>query len=333
MKIKKLDFDNKEWQKFILADEKSNIFSSPEMNEVFNISNGVESFPLFVMEEDKIVAAIFPILVKIKTPLPNRFTNRIILYSSPIYLKNKIGFNGLQILFEEIIKIAKREAVFIEIRNSENFPVDGDGCLMKQFEYLPYQNYIVNLKKGVENIWNSFGSYTRNHIRKSDKNNLIIREIKDDELDVVVYLLEKLYLRKNIPFIDKSIFYNAYKILKPKNYIRVTVIDYQSQIIAARITLNFNRTVYDWYAASDTNYNNFYPNEALAWNAIKWGCENNFEIFDFGGGAIRGQEYGPAKFKEKFRGELVEYGRYRYIINKPIYLLGSKLYNLRVSKK
>ena len=333
MKIEQLNFDSKDWQNFILRDDKCNIFSSPEMNRVFNISNGVESSPLFATEGYKIVAAVFPILVKIKTPFPHRFTNRIILYSSPIYLKSKVGLNGLKILFDEIIKIAKREAVFVEIRNSEKFPVEDNISLMKGFKYVPYQNYIIDLKKGVENIWNSLGTYTRNHIRKSEKNNLTIREIKNDELDLVVGLLEKLYLRKNIPFLDKSIFYNAYTLLKPKYYIRVTVIDYHSQIIAARITLNFNRTVYDWYAASDPLYNNYCPNEALAWNAIKWACENNYEIFDFGGGAIKDQEYGPAKFKEKFRGELVEYGRYRYIINKPIYMLGSKLYNLRISRK
>ncbi|MCL5029852.1 MAG: peptidoglycan bridge formation glycyltransferase FemA/FemB family protein [Bacteroidetes bacterium] len=333
MKIERLDFNSKEWQDFITQEEKSNIFSSPEMNQVFNLSDGVKSFPLFAIENNKIAAAVFPVLVKIKTPLPERFTNRIIIYSSPIYIKDKSGIDGLQILFNEIKKLAKKEAVFIEIRNSESFPIDENKSLMEGFSYIPYQNYLIDLKKGAEHIWNSLGTYTRNHIRRSEKNNITVREIHDDELDIVISLLGKLYQRKNIPFIDKSIFHYAYKILKPKNYIRVTVMDNRSQIIAARITLNFNRTVYDWYAASDPNFNNYYPNEALAWNAMKWGCDNHYEIFDFGGGAIRGQEYGPAKFKEKFHGELVEYGRYRFIINKPIYLLGSKLYNLRVSKK
>ncbi len=333
MRIEHLDFNSNEWRDFILRNERSNIFSSPEMNQVFSKSDGVEVNPMFAFEKNEIAAAAFPILVKIKTPLPNRFTNRIILYSSPIYLKNKIGVEGLQLIFEEIIKLAKKEAVFIEIRNSEKFPLDSENYLMKKFSFIPYQNYLIDLKNGEENIWNTLGTYTRNHIRRSEKNEIIIKEISHIELDIVIELLKKLYQRKNIPFIDESIFINAYNVLKPKNLIRVIVLDYKSKIIAARITLNYNRTVYDWYAASDPNYNKFYPNEALAWDSIKWGCKNNYEIFDFGGGAIRGQEYGPAKFKEKFHGELVEYGRYRYIINKPIYFLGAKLYNLRISKK
>ncbi len=333
MRIEQLSFESIDWTNFILNDAKSNIFSSPEMNQAFNISNGSEVFPLFAIEKEEIVAAVFPVLVKIKTPFPNRFTNRMILYSSPVYLRNQLGILGLQMLFNEIKRIAKRKALFVEIRNSESFPVEDCLDLVKGFKYVPYQNYILDLKKGEDNIWKSFGPRTRNGLRQIEKRELIAREIYDNELNSVVSLLESLYLRKNIPFIDKSIFFNAYSILKPKNYIRVLVIELNSQIIAARITLNYNRTIFDWYAASDFRYNSYLPNDVSEWNSIKWGCSNNYEIYDFGGGAIKGQEYGPAKFKEKFKGELVEYGRYRYVINKPVFLIGSKLYDFRVSKK
>jgi len=333
MRIEQLSFESVDWKNFILNDAKSNIFSSPEMNQVFNISNGAEVFPLFAIEKEEIVAAAFPVLMKIKTPFPNRFTNRMILYSSPVYLRNQLGLLGLQMLINEIKRIARRKALFVEIRNSECFPIEDCLDLVKGFKYVPYQNYILDLKKGEDNIWKSFGSRTRNGLRQIEKRELIIREIYDNELSSVVSLLESLYLRKNIPFIDKSIFFNAYSILKPKDYIRVVVIELNSQIIAARITLNYNRTIFDWYAASDFSYNSYLPNDVSEWNSIKWGCNNNYEIYDFGGGAIKGQEYGPAKFKEKFKGELVEYGRYRYVINKPVFILGSKLYDLRVSKK
>ncbi len=332
MKIERLEFDNNLWSNFVLQDEKSNIFSSPEMNLAFNISDGFESYPLFAMCDNKIVAAAFPVLVKIKTPLFHRLTNRVILYSSPVFLKNETGIEGLNLLLEEIIKLVKNEAVFIEIRNSEDLHYVKQNDKMKDFIYIPYQNYILDLRKGMQSIWNSFSSDTRNHLRKYEKKGLTVREINDDELDKVVYLIEKLYKRKRIPLLNKSIFYNTYNLLKPKGYIRITVCEKNLNIIAARITLNYNKTTYFWYSASDPLYNKYFPNEVIMWETIQWACNNGFEIYDFGGGAVKGQVYGPAKFKEKFRGELVEFGRYRYIINKPIYFLGSKIYNLRVSK-
>jgi len=333
MKVERLDYKNSAWLDYVSRYERSNIFSSPEMNEAFNCSDGFEVKPLFAVHENKIVAAMFPVVVKIKTHLPHSLTNRIIMYSTPLFERNEYGYRGINMLMGELINEAKGKALFIEIRNSEKFDLKESGCMIKDFKYFPYQNYLIDLKRGEENIINSLNSYTRNHIRKSEKAKCTIREINDNELHNVIELLEELYKRKNIPFIHRSIFHNAFKLLKPKGYIRVIVMELNSQIIASRISLNYNKTVYDWYAASKPEFNRYYPNEALAWNTIKWACMNGYEIFDFGGGALRGQEYGPAKFKEKFRGDLVEFGRYRYILNKPLYFLGSKIYNLRTSKK
>ena len=38
--------------------------------------------------------------------------------------------------------------------------------------------------------------------------------------------------------------------------------------------------------------------------------------------------YGVRDFKAKFGGELVEYGRFRYVANKPLYALGKWAVNL-----
>ncbi|MCX7589772.1 MAG: GNAT family N-acetyltransferase [Patescibacteria group bacterium] len=96
--------------------------------------------------------------------------------------------------------------------------------------------------------------------------------------------------------------------------------------MGVRITLNYNKVIFDWYAASDKNYSNFYVNEILVWNTICWGIHNNYKIFDFGGAGLKGQYYGPAKFKEKFKGNLVEFGRYRFIPYKKTYSVLVNIY-------
>ena len=228
---------------------------------------------------------------------------------------------------ESLITLAKEKSLFLEIRNSDSFT---NGILNSKFKYIPYQNYLIDLSKGKDKIWGSFNSYTRNHIRKSEKNKCTIREIEDSEIDSVIDLIENLYKRKNIPVAERNLFLNAYKLLKPKNYIRVIVIENESNIIGARMNLIYKSKVFDWYAASKQEYNRLYPNEALVWNTIQWSIKNNCTLFDFGGGAIKGKYYGPAKFKEKFKGELVEFGRHRFITNKFLYNLGNKLYELSV---
>ena len=321
------------WEAFLKASEFSNIFSSPDMISAFENSSGFEVYPLFAIENDIIFAAAFPVLVKIKTPLPEKYSNRLILYSTPVFEKSEKGIEGLKIILSKFRAIASKKALFGEIRNSESFDLPSFQAQNTEWGYIPYQNYIIDLSVGKDNLWDSLASPTRNIIKKGEKRGMQVREVMPEEVDTAVDLLEGLYKRKNIPFIDRSLFSNAYNLLLPKGLIRILCAEYENKMIGVRISLQYNKTIYDWFAASDNEFSNFYVNEGLAWNSICWGIDNGYKIFDFGGGAVKGQEYGPAKFKEKFKGELVEYGRYRCISNKTVFFLASKFYELRTKKK
>ena len=332
MIIEYLDFNDKRWGNFIKGFPFHNIFHSPDMTKVFSESEGFEVFPCFAMENDEILACAFPILIKTELPTSLKYTKRLIMYSSPLFKNTKKGIEGINQILNHSINLAKKKSLFLEIRNSEEFPPKHENIHINNFKYIPYQNYLIDLTQSNENIWNSFDTFTRNHIRKSQKKNSIIREIEESEIAVVISLIENLYKRKKILFPNNSLLFNAFKNLKLSNNIRVIVLENESKIVGARITLNFGSTIFDWYAASLPEYSKIYPNEALVWNTLEWGVKNKYKIFDFGGGAIKGNYYGPAKFKEKFRGKLVEFGRYRYITNNLIYHFANKIYEYKIKK-
>jgi lipid II:glycine glycyltransferase (peptidoglycan interpeptide bridge formation enzyme) len=219
--------------------------------------------------------------------------------------------------------------LFLEIRNSHAFSEFGADPVSNGFEYLPYENYLIHLGDGMERIWESLNSYTRNHIRKGQKRGAVVREATDSEFDEAIRLLEKLYSEKKIPFIGASTFQNAHRILTPLERMRTTVMQVDGRIIGARITLQYARTMFDWYASYEAEFRGYYPNEALVWDAMAWAHEHGYRAFDFGGAGMKGQAYGPAVFKEKFRGEKVEFGRYRYPSNRLLYFLARKAYALR----
>ena len=50
--------------------------------------------------------------------------------------------------------------------------------------------------------------------------------------------------------------------------------------------------------------------------------EANLKILDFMGAGLEGQEYGVRKYKLEFGGELVEYGRFRKVNNKFLFIIG-----------
>ncbi len=317
-----------DWEKYVIQFKESNIFHSPHMAKVFELS-GFKVYPLFVIHQKQILAAAFPVLVSIKGR-DFKFTNRLILYASPLYLDTEMSHEALLLIVESIQTLADKKSLFAEIRNSELFPDDDKGLILNNnWEYIPYENYLIDLSLGEKKIWESISSYARNHVRKSQKKNVTIREVSDKEFFHSVALLKKLYSDKKIFFLGDNVFYNAFEILKKERKIRVIAAFIDEIMIGVRISLNYANTVFDWYGASDRNWSKYYPNEALVWNSIQWGCKNGFKIFDFGGGAIRGQFYGPAKFKEKFKGNKVEFGRYRYICNKLAYRTASAIFELR----
>ena len=303
-----------------------NIFSSIDMTEVFGKSRGFKVFPIVAEDNGIIYAFAVGILIDTFKWLPFKCFKRLVLFASPVYEENETGREGLKLILNELEKITKKYALYFEIRN--NFETNENvKNLFTKYTYLPYQNYLIDLSEGKEELFSKLNSFTRNHILKYKKKSAIICDVEENEVPKAIEIIKQLYRSKNIPLINDEVFYNAYKLLKPKNQIKFIVMKYNNEIIGTRIGLAYRDVLYDWYAAGLSEYKNFYPNDGLVWYMIEWGIENNYKIFDFGGGALKGEYYGPAKFKEKYRGKLVEFGRYRYIPNKHIFKLFESIYN------
>jgi serine/alanine adding enzyme len=327
--LTRLGYDDRRWKEFVAQYPRANPFHSPEVSQVFAASEGFEVIPLFASAGDTVVAGAIAIIVSIARGWTRRLTNRLIVYASPLYAPSPEGIQGMELILAELRTLARKHALFLEIRNSEQFPPEGRLEGLRNCEYVPYQNYIVDLSVGVDRLWDSYSSFTRNHVRKSEKKGAVIREIHPEEISTVVDLIVDLYTRKKVPVLNPDVFHTAYRMLTARGMLRTIVMELEGKIIGTRMSLNYQHTVYDWYAASDPEYAKHYPNEGLTWNTIRWGAEQGYTLFDFGGGAIRGKEYGPAKFKEKFNGQLVEYGRYRYAPHPLLYMLAQKAYEFR----
>ena len=86
-----------------------------------------------------------------------------------------------------------------------------------------------------------------------------------------------------------------------------------AELIGVRLELCYKGLIYDWYAGSDDQFKNRYPNDFLPFHILFWGKENGFDKFDFGGAGKPDKPYGVREHKLKFGGELVNFGRYEKI--------------------
>lgn len=334
MKVRELtEIDSNKWRTFIREFDEHNFFHSPELLKIFNEKTNHKPFIIAAFENDNIVALAPAILTSVFIPLPRKLKSRLIMYASPLFHNTTTGIKGIFEIFSYICDIGIRNSLFIEIRNNMQFPTTNITEITSGWQYLPYQNYLIDLSKGAEAVWQSFGNYTRNHINKSKKNNIEVKHIKDGSAIKSFELIKNLYTSKKIPMLSEKVFQYAVDELISLNILQVINAEYRGKIIGTRWGLAYGNILYDWYAGTDYNYSKMYPNELLSWKMMEWGANNGYKIFDFGGAGIKGVYYGPAKFKEKFHGKLVEYGRYRYIPNKFLYNIASKLYKLRTGTK
>jgi lipid II:glycine glycyltransferase (peptidoglycan interpeptide bridge formation enzyme) len=123
------------------------------------------------------------------------------------------------------------------------------------------------------------------------------------------HVLKKTYTNGRIPLADYSLFESAFKTLHPKRMIKFLLGRVEGQEVAASVVLLYKNTIYGWYRGFDRAFASYLPNDLMVWDMLKWGSENHFHTFDFGGAGRPDEEYGPRQFKAKFGGKQVNYGR------------------------
>src|SRR5262249_41005536 len=53
-------------------------------------------------------------------------------------------------------------------------------------------------------------------------------------------------------------------------------------VVAGAVFLHWNGRLIYKFGASDERFRHLRPNHAVMWEAIRWGCEHGYRIFDFG---------------------------------------------------
>ncbi len=305
------------------------IFHTHEFFEIFDRAKNIEAVGVLVSNESTHDGYFNAFKMKANQFLPSIVQSRHTIFASPILNESAERKTFYDFMLPEIAKRFKDESLFVEWRNSE--PPDAYRIVFEKhgWSYLPYQNYLINVERDVEQIWKSIDKYARGNIQKAKSKGVVVRTVAETELDESYNMIFSLYTKKRIPLFDKSVFQDAYRLLAPKGMLRVTVAIVDDTIVGTRWGLLHNGIVFDWYAASDRGFSNCYPNEVLAWDLIEYGATNGFKVFDFGGAGIKGEHYGPAKFKQKFNGELVEHGRFYKAFRPRLYRTMSYLYEKR----
>jgi len=304
-----------DWKQFVDQHPQGNIFHTPEMFHVFERARGFRpALWAAVRGEAQIEALFLPVQVSL-SKLLGPLTTRTISYGSVLCLPSEAARQSLSMLLKAYVRQNRTSSLFTELRNVSDIqaeqPVLGD----QGFAYEEHLNYLIDLNRPSEEVFSGIGARTRKNIRHGlNKGEVTVREVTElEQVGICYHLLNQTYQTARVPLADRSLFEAAFELLRPKGMIRFTLAYVGDVPAAASVELLYKDVMYGWYGGMDRSYSKYVPNELLMWHILKWGSENGYSLYDFGGAGKPNEEYGVRDFKAKFGGKLVCYGRNTFV--------------------
>ena len=304
--------DENTWREFIIEQDQSNIFHTPEMFQVWNQTKGCSAKLWVALDSHKHVLAILtPVNVTLLGGPLHRLTTRSIVYGSVLCAPGENGKEALLTLLRSYSMSSSHHSLFTEIRNLTDLSEIQPEFCQCGFVFEKHLNYLIDLNCSTEELLQRIGSRTRKHIRQGlRKGNVIVEQVTDrSKLTVWYDLIRKTYRSVGVPLTDRSLFEAAFDVLQPKGMITFWLARIGSEYVAASAELLFKDVIYGWYGGVNRDYAKDAPGEILMWRILEWGAMNGYMTYDFGGAGKPGEEYGVRDFKAKFGGQLVCFGR------------------------
>lgn len=302
---------------------KSNIFQTPEMYELYRSTKNFE--PVFlaaVNDANEVQGTLLAVIQKEHPGILGKFSARSIIWGGPLIKDDNPDV--LYFLLKEYNKKIKGKAIYTQFRNLWGWSEQEKRIFEKHgFRYEAHLDILIDLTKSEDELLLEMHKGRRKNIRRASRLSLQFVEIKNKgEFEKCIELIKNTYKRVKLPSPDKSFFHEANAQFKKTAGFKKFALKYGDEIISTRFALCYSGLVYDWYAGTNEDHLDKYPNDYLPWKILEWGVENGYKTFDFGGAGKPGIPYGVRDYKMKFGGDLVEFGRFEKVHNKLLFNIG-----------
>ena len=297
------------------------IFQSSEYLDFLADTGFLEPFSFSVSIGPRIDGFLAGYIQKDGRLLKKFFSRRAIINGGPL-ISASMSSESIKELLAQCIQGLKGKAIFIEIRNFEDYTKYRQVFEACNFIYEPHYDFIINTES-VEVAEMNLGKSRKRDIKYSLNNGAtVIYNPTIEQINSFYSILSNLYKTKvKTPLFPIDFFLK----LNQVPFSQFILIELFGEIIGGTVCIFDDETVYEWFACGkDGIYKNVFPSTLATWSGIKFAAETGHKRFDMmGAGAPGDGGYGVRDFKAKFGGELVEYGRFKYICNKPLYLIGT----------
>jgi CelD/BcsL family acetyltransferase involved in cellulose biosynthesis len=147
-----------------------------------------------------------------------------------------------------------------------------------------FKTHVLSLQPESDRVFRTFKkTQIQQRITKSVRSGVTVDRRQDLEALKHFMRLNAVTRKKHgVPPQPDRFFLNLYDAVIAKGLGFVSIAMFEQKCIAASVFLSFNRCVIYKYSASDERFLSHRPNNLVVWDAIQWGCEHGYKLFDFG---------------------------------------------------
>lgn len=304
--------DEECWRHFVQSQPTGNVLHTPEMFQVFSCAKGHHpTLWAAVGNDERVLALLLPVQINLLNGLLRRFTSRAVVYGSVLCAPGTEGQEALAMLLRTYKRCVRGRPLFTELRNLSDLSAVQPILQENDFVYEDHLNFLIDIGLPVDKVWSNIQKSACKKIRRAlNKNRVEIEQVHNHSQVATCYtILQETYAKAHIPLADRSLFETAFDILRPKDMVKFLLGRVEDTYVAASVALLYKDVIYGWYRGFNRAYSSYLPNDLMVWYILKWGAENGYRVFDFGGAGKPNENYGPRKFKAKFGGIPVNYGR------------------------
>ncbi len=194
----------------------------------------------------------------------------------------------------------------------------------------------LDLTKSEDELLKAMKSKTRYNLRLSQRHGVeVVEDNSQEAFEIYLKLMAETTKRQSFYAHDPSYHRKMWQALKPTGMVHLLVARYKKKPLATWMLFSFNKVLYYPYGWSTREHREVMASYAMMWQAIKFGKEQDCQLFDLWG--TPGQNPNPKdpwfgfhRFKIGFGAQLVEsVGTYDLVINPQLYPFYNLANNLR----
>jgi len=235
-----------------------------------------------ILKKDKKIIAGAQILFK-KT----KFGNVGYISKGPVL--NNSDLKEIEIIFSNLYRITKTtKIIFLYINPSIDLNISSASGLTRKLSPDFIKQFIgatvvIDLDKGVEEIFSQMRRMTRRSINKGLKRGIIVSEAGRREIrnffNLMLSTCRRQGVTPNPP--DVNFIYSLWEFFRPRKKIYLFTAKYEGVIVAAIILISFGDYIKAWKIGWSGKHREKNPTSVLYWETIKWAKENGFKYYDF----------------------------------------------------